>query len=656
MALRERTAPITFPSRNGRTVVRANRRVEMTSIPWQVNDALSSQPDMCGFVAIVDPVRSSDEVLAIGQSMLAITAHRGPDHSGTWTTGPVMLGHNRLSIIDLSSASHQPMTMQDCTITYNGEVYNYLELREQLEHDGFTFSTSGDTEVILAAYLRWGERCVEHFIGMWAFAIWDGRSRTLFCSRDRFGIKPFHYAQRDGSLYAASEIKAIQQCPLYRGGLNEAQIARGLYMGWMHHHEETYFQDIKALPASHNLRWHDNQITVWHYAGIDTVPASATFDDSVSTFRSLFLDSVRLTARRDVPMGVCLSGGLDSTSIACALASSTDELEVRTFTAYYDGPGQVDERPYIDHVLRAYPQIKPAYISPTDADVAASIDRIVHMMDAPMPSSSYVSQYFVMQLAASHGVKVVLDGQGSDEILGGYMHSAYRVFTDAIRDRGLVDAVRDQLAHVQRQHFSASKSVNVFAKSMLAALRDEPSMTSLELRNAFPWVLAMAPSDVGMRIDMPRGSRLNAFLSNLIHVTLLPTLLHTEDLNSMAFSIESRVPFLDHRLVQACFHMPTDHKVYRGETKRVLRAAMRGIVPDAVLDRADKTGFTTPGHITWLRGSLSYLLDGSWSDLDGLVNRPALAAVLERYRKGDNTHALFVWRLAMLRAFLSARR
>lgn len=278
------------------------------------------------------------------------------------------------------------------------------------------------------------------------------------------------------------------------------------------------------------------------------------------------------------------------------------------------------------------------------------------MMDAPMPSSSYVSQYFVMQLAAAHGVKVVLDGQGSDEILGGYMHSAYRVFTDAIRDRGIVDAVRDQLAHVQRQHFSASKSANVFAKSLLAALRDEPSMTSLELRNAFPWVLAMPPSDVGMRIDMPRGSRLNAFLSNLIHVTLLPTLLHTEDLNSMAFSIESRVPFLDHRLVQACFHMPTEHKVYRGETKRVLRAAMRGIVPDAVLDRADKTGFTTPGHITWLRGSLSYLLDGSWSDLDGLVNRPALNAVLDRYRKGDNTNALFVWRLAMLRAFLSVRR
>lgn len=611
---------------------------------------------MCGFVSIVDPARSADELLALGGTMLAVMAHRGPDHRGTWTTGNVMLGHNRLSIIDLSSASHQPMSLQGCTITYNGEVYNYLELRTELERSGYTFQTSGDTEVILAAYHRWGERCVEHFIGMWAFAIWDERTATLFCSRDRFGIKPFHYAWRDGALYAASEIKAIQASPLYRGGLNEAQIARGLYLGWMHYHDQTYFSDVRALPAGHNLVYHQGSLRVWRYAEIDTVPQQATFAESTSTFRELFIDSVRLTARRDVPMGVCLSGGLDSTSIACALASSTDEHEVRTFTAYYEGPGQVDERPYINHVLKAYPQIKPAYVSPTDGDVATALDGIVSIMDAPMPSSSYVSQYFVMQLAASHGVKVVLDGQGSDEILGGYMHSAYRVFADAAREQGLAEAVRDLLAHMDRQRFGFGKRVDVLAKSVVTTFRDESAMTSLEFRRAFPWVLAMPPADVDVHVAMMQGSRLNAFLWNLIHTTLLPTLLHTEDLNSMAFSIESRVPFLDHRLVQACFHMPTQHKVYRGETKRVLRAAMRGMVPDAVLDRRDKTGFTTPGHITWLRGKLSYLLEGEWTDLDGLVNRQALAKLLDAYRRGDNTHALFVWRLAMLRAFLWARR
>lgn len=611
---------------------------------------------MCGIVAIADPVRSSPEVLAIGNEMLAVMSHRGPDHRGTWATAPVMLGHNRLSIIDLSSASHQPMTYRGSTISFNGEIYNYIELRAELEHDGYAFSTSGDTEVILAAYHRWGRSCVERFIGMWAFALWDEQAGELFCSRDRYGIKPFHYAVRDGALYAASEIKAVQRSPLYRGGFNESQIARGLYLGWMHHHDETYFSDIKALPASHNMVWKDGSITIWRYADIDTVDRrDATFDESTTTFRELFLDSVRLTARRDVPMGVCLSGGLDSTSIACALASSTDEHEVRTFTAYYDGPGQVDERPYIQHVLKAYPQITPQFISPSDADVAEAIDRIVWLMDAPMPSSSYVSQYFVMQLAASHGVKVVLDGQGSDEILGGYMHSMYRVFGDVMREHNPIDALMEWSAHTKRQGFASSKSFNVLAKSILTSLRDEPSLTRMEFRSAYPWVLAMPPGEVGLRVEMQRGSRLNAFLWNLIHVTLLPTLLHTEDLNAMAFSIESRVPFLDHRLVQAAFHMPTDHKVHRGETKRVLRAAMRGIVPDAVLDRKDKTGFTTPGHVTWLRGRLSYLLDGPWTELDGLVHADALQRVLARYRGGDDTHALFVWRLAMLRAFIRAQ-
>lgn len=608
---------------------------------------------MCGIVAIADPNRPSSEVLASGDAMLAIMSHRGPDHRGTWATAPVMLGHNRLSIIDLSSASHQPMTAHGCTLTFNGEIYNYIELRAELEHDGYVFHTSGDTEVILAAYHRWGQSCVDRFIGMWALAIWDERTNELFCSRDRYGIKPFHYAIREGALYCASEIKAVQRSPIYRGGFNEAQIARGLYLGWMHHHEETYFADIKALPAAHNMVWKDGTLRIWRYYDIDTIDRhDGSFDDSVSTFREIFLDSIRLTARRDVPMGVCLSGGLDSTSIACALASSTDEHEVMTFTAYYDGPGQVDERPYIDHVLRAYPQIRPHFISPSDADVAQAIERIVWLMDAPMPSSSYVSQYFVMQLAGAHGIKVVLDGQGSDEILGGYMHSMYRVFGDVMREHNPVEALMEWSAHRQRQGFGFGKALNVLAKSMLTTLRDEPSLTRMEFRSTYPWVLAMPPSDVGLRVEMQRGSRLNAFLWNLIHVTLLPTLLHTEDLNAMAFSIESRVPFLDHRLVQAAFHMPTEHKVYRGETKRVLRAAMRGIVPDAVLDRKDKTGFTTPGHVTWIRGRLAHLLEGDWSELHGLVNTEALQRALARYRSGDDTHALFVWRLAMLRAFV----
>ncbi len=580
-------------------------------------------------------------------------AHRGPDYRDVWSEGAITLGHNRLSIIDLSAASNQPMTRRGNTIAFNGEIYNYLELRKELERDGIVFTTTGDTEVILAAYDRWGVDCVRRFIGMWAFALWDSGAQHLFCARDRFGIKPLHYALQDGRLHVASEIKAVRCSPMVSNNLNVPQVARGLYLGWMHHWEETYFQDVRALPAAHRMIWKNGQVTTEAYAHVDTRNQSPLpYEEHVAQYRELFTDSIRITSRRDVPMGVCLSGGLDSTSIACTLAAATNENVVKTFTAYYTGRGEVDERPYINHVLDAYPQIQDHYISPTDQHVAEAMERIVWMMDAPLPSSSYISQYFVMKLAAQHGVKVVLDGQGSDEIMGGYMHSMYRVIADLIGSGHPIQAVQEWWAHSGRQGYGMRKRLDVAAKSLLTLVRSEPDLYALEFQRTYPWVLQSRAQSANLRVEMPSGTRLNAFLYNLLHVTLLPTLLHTEDANSMAFSIESRVPFLDHRLVDFCFSLPNNHKVHRGETKRILRSAMRGIVPDVVLDRKDKTGFITPGHITWLRGALKPLLDGAWMELADVVDMAALRSVLDVYNAGDNRHALFVWRLAMLRAFV----
>ena len=538
-------------------------------------------------------------------------------------------------------------------MTFNGEIYNYVELRSELESDGHVFTTTGDVEVAMAAFQQWGEAAVERFIGMWSLAIWDEQKHELFCSRDRFGIKPFHYISESGRLHFASEIKALKASPLFSGSINRDQVARGLYLGWMQHWQETYFTNVLALPAAHNMRWRDGEITTWSYATLATANESPlSFEEHSEQFRELFLDSIKLTSRRDVPMGVCLSGGLDSTSIACALAQNEDEHSIKTFTAYYTGKGDVDERPYINHVLDAYPQIDAYYTSPSDTDVAEALDKIVWMMDAPMPSSSYISQYFVMELAAKNDVKVVLDGQGSDEIMGGYMHSLYRVIADLLRSGKFASAAEEWNAHSKRQSYGLTKRASVFAKSALTAVRDESALYALEFERTSPWIMPQPASKTPLRLEMPQGSRLNAFLYNLIHVTLLPTLLHTEDLNSMAFSIESRVPFLDHRLVDLCFSMPNEHKVHRGETKRVLRSAMRGIVPDPVLDRRDKTGFITPGHIKWLRGDLSHLLEGAWSDLDDIVDSKKLRPILDQYFAGDNTHALFIWRLAMLRKFL----
>jgi asparagine synthase (glutamine-hydrolysing) len=587
--------------------------------------------------------------------MAMATQHRGPDHLGHAVLPPVALGHNRLSIIDLSDASHQPMQRESLTLTYNGEIYNYIELRQELEQDGHQFTTSGDTEVILAAYRQWGAHCVERFIGMWAFAIWDEERQELFCSRDRFGIKPFHYMRYGTALAFASEIKALRHSGYSLGSWNLDQLARGLYLGWMSHHEETSFENVHILPASHNLRWHNGHVDIWQYADVCLAEEhNVTFAESAERFSQMFRDSIRITSRRDVPMGVCLSGGLDSTSIVATLATSGSESSIKTFTAYYEGNGRadVDERPYINHLLRRYPDVLPAYISPTDVDVEQSINDIAGMMDAPLPSSSYVSQYFVMRLAAQHGVKVVLDGQGSDEMLGGYMHSAYRVIADLLRSAKFPAAYSQLRAHGQRQGMPLGQRLQVAAKSLLTAVRTEESIYRLEFSHTAPWVLTQKPSTVELRLAMPHGTRFNAFLLNLMRTTLLPTLLHTEDINAMAWGIESRVPFLDHRLVDLCMTMPTAHRFHNGESKRVLRAAMRGTVPDAILDRADKTGFITPGHTRWLRGGLRHLVEGSWSELDGIAKLSDVQRHVADYLSGNNKHALFIWRLAMLRLFI----
>lgn len=606
---------------------------------------------MCGFVALADQQHSSQESEQLLRSMLSCISHRGPDYTGTLLEPPIYLGHQRLSIIDLSEASHQPMQKFGIHMVFNGEIYNYLELREELKAAGYSFTTSGDSEVICAAFAHWGNKCVDRFIGMWAIVIWNPETRTLFCSRDRFGIKPFFYTYKGGVLHAASEIKAIRKSPLCSPAINHDQVLRGLYLGWMQYWDETYFSDVTILPAAHNLEWHNGEIKIWRYAELDVRQNSqVSFEESTSLFRDLFTDAINITSRRDVPMGVCLSGGLDSTSIASILASGGHEQDILTFTAYYTGKGEVDERPYINHVLARYPKIQPHYIQPTDTDVVQAFDRIVHMMDAPMPSSSYISQYFVMQLAAKHGVKVVMDGQGSDEMLGGYMHSMYRSIADSIRTGAFGAAYSEWREHGIRQGYGTSKRLNVLAKSLLAMVRSEEQLYQLEQIKTYPWVAhAEAPS---ISFSPSHGNKLNTFLQNLIQVTLLPTLLHTEDINSMAFSIESRVPFLDHRLVQLCFSMPNAHKTLNGETKRVLRAAMRGIVPDEVLDRKDKTGFITPGHITWLRGALKYTTEGDWKELGEYVELRKLQRVIQEYRNGNNQNALFVWRLAMLRAFL----
>ena len=601
---------------------------------------------MCGIAGFIDPALDKREAETTIDNMLGSIAHRGPDARGKWFDEGVMLGHNRLSIIDLSAEGNQPMEYFDCVISYNGEIYNYIEVRNELIKKGYRFKTQSDTEVILAAYREYGTDCVNQFMGMWSFALWDKKKKILFCSRDRFGIKPFYYILDGNRFYFGSEYKALKKSPLFSSELNLNQVSRGLQMGWVCYHDETYYAKLKSLPAAHNLIYDRGEVRVTKYWDIEASRKfGGSFKDAQQQFSEMFEDSIRMHMRSDVEIGGCLSGGLDSSAITSAVAKYFPETSFKTFTIFYEGKNEVDERPWVNHVLQQYPSLTPFYRSPSTDEITSSFDRALYHADVPITGSSPISQYFVMQLAASQKIKVLVDGQGSDEYLAGYMHSFYRYIGGYFRHARISQGLSALIAHRKQQQFPFSKSLDVLMKSMLAGIRPEQSLYNLEYKNYFPFL----GKDNNINFTLPEfnSTRLNDFLYQLTFTTSLPSLLQFEDRNSMAFSIESRVPFLDHRLVEFAFSLPDECKIHEGETKYILRKSLNGLLPDAIAKRRDKKGFVTPGEIKWLRGPLKFLIESDFNALD-FLDKKKIDTLIKDFKQGDNKNANLVWRIAVL--------
>lgn len=601
---------------------------------------------MCGIAGFIDPKLTISEADKLIGDMLQAIAHRGPDARDIWKAMPVVLGHNRLSILDLSADGTQPMHGFGSVIVFNGEIYNYLELRKELEQLGDVFKTRTDTEVILAAYRRYGTACVNRFIGMWAFALWDLEAKKLFCSRDRFGIKPFHYIRENDRFYFGSEYKALRPSPLFSSQLNIGHALRGLQLGWNAYRDESYYERVQTLPPGCNLTIADGRYSLERYWDVSTAqPSRTSFEDDAVRFREMFLDSVRLHMRSDVEIGSCLSGGLDSSAITSAVAGIFPETPFKTFTVYYEGKDTVDERPWVAEVLKKNNRLQPFYLQPSDEAIAEEFDKAIYHADVPLAGSSPISQYFVMKLAAEQGIKVLLDGQGSDEYLGGYLHSFYRLIGGYFRSLQPAKGLSEWQSHAAMQQMSSAKKRDVLLKSLLAGYLSEQRLYELEYRNYLPFM--GRDKSIPFTLDHKNGSRLNQFLYHLTFTTSLPTLLQFEDRNSMAFSIESRVPFLDHRLLEFAFSCPDDRKISKGVTKKLLRASLKGILPDAISERKDKKGFVTPGEVKWLRGPLAHLLSTDFRNLD-FIKTEAAKNVLESFKKGDNSNANLVWRLVVL--------
>ncbi len=577
--------------------------------------------------------------------MLRSITHRGPEASNVWVEGAVSLGHNRLKIIDLSDEANQPFEYDDVIVVFNGEVYNYIELRADLQQKGFQFRTAGDTEVICAAYKYYGEDCVTKFVGMWAFALWDKTNQKLFCSRDRFGIKPFYYIQQGRDFYFASEYKALKLIPSFDGSLNIEHLNRGLQLGWSSYYDETFFEHVKGLQPAHNLVWQGGQISITKYWDIDfnEPKSTSTFTEKKERFFNLFENSVKLHSRSDVPNGTCLSGGLDSSAISSMYSRLLPDSNIKSFTIYYDGENEVDERPFVRKVVEKYPNIVPYYYTPSTSEIENDFHSIAYQSDTPVLGSAYISHYFLMKLAKQEGVTVLIDGQGSDEYLGGYLHSFYRIIGDYFSSMNLANGFSLLGQLNQRENFSSQKRMSFLLKSMASAFHDEQGLYNLE----YSAINKLLNKDAKpLHFKNVTNNKFDNFLYHLLLNTTLQTLLHFEDRNSMAFSLESRVPFLDHRLAEFAFTLMREDRITnRAETKYILRESLQPILPEAVYNRKDKKGFVTPGEVKWLNGPLKHLMDIDYSKFDWM-KKEAVKKMVDDYKNGDTSKAAMVWRIA----------
>lgn len=599
---------------------------------------------MCGIHGLIDPTLNSDQVGRVLHQMAGATTHRGPDFTGFHTLDGVGFAHNRLSIIDLSSDGNQPMLRGDFSIVFNGEVYNYLEIKKELEGVGVSFSSHSDTEVVLAAYIQWGESCVNRFVGMWAFAIYNKQKGKLFCARDRFGIKPFYYIYSGSKFYFASEVKALRQTEVFRNELNEEQVKRFVQLGWIAYRSETLYTEVRQLQAAHCLTFENRNVVEQQYWEIPHEFESISDRDAIEAFSSLFTNSLKLHIRSDVRIGATLSGGIDSSSIVSALLQRRIANEIDTFTVFYDRKGEVDERPFVHALVNKFGnRITANYLNPTTDDVVSELDRFTRHQDFPIPGSSPISQYFIMKEIAKSGIKVILSGQGADDYLGGYMHTYYRLYGSYLKQLRFGKAIREASFQVKYQNGGLRHWQNVVKKSLAGLLVDENELIGLEFRHANSFVCEN--NRFGINYTLKNTEKVNAQHEAMMLYSNLPALLHYEDRNSMAFSIESRVPFLDHRLVEFGFKLRPEYKIRDGLTKWILRESVADALPTKIKNRTDKVAFVTPGESNWLRNELSFLTRVESANLPFLHFGKA-SELLASFRKGDNRNAKLAWRIA----------
>jgi len=602
---------------------------------------------MCGIAGIFSPAgKPVDSRLLV--RMTTALRHRGPDdegyilaHTPSAKTQPFRgidtiheitdpdinaslsfddapnlgLGWRRLAIIDLSPTGHQPMANTDHSIwiIFNGEIYNYIELRKELQAAGFVFHTQSDTEVIIHAYTAWGPECVNRLNGMWGFALYDTKARKLFCARDRFGIKPFYYWWDGTTFQFASEIKALLESREIPRVANNGMVYDYLAHRIIDHTDQTFFESIYQLRPGHWLEIDQSSLRTHRYYQLEYSPEVGRFDEAqcrkfADEFRERFTDSIRIHLRTDVTLGSCLSGGLDSSSIVCignqlifgseGVSRAIVGDRQKTFTATYADARFSEER-FVQSVI-GQTHADPFFIQPSSDGLRADLPAFVRAHDEPVISTSMYAQWNVMKLAAQNKIKVLLDGQGGDELLGGYrwhfpvFHGQLLKelrFGDLLQELGATRGVTGLSMISLAKPILQKLAKAIVPRTKRAGFLGVSGYLNRDFAgNSATRAMALTKSDFSLQRRLWEEETLFN----------LQQLLHYEDRNSMAFSIEARVPFVEYRLIEFVMKVPAVYKIHVGWSKYLLRRAMEGELPKDIQWRRDKMGFVTPEEL-WMR-------------------------------------------------------
>lgn len=576
---------------------------------------------MCGITAIISLNNESINQYLL-ESATNIISHRGPDGAGYYIGNNFALGHRRLAVIDLSDSGKQPMERHELVITFNGEIFNYIELREELISRGFVFQTETDTEVILQAYNCWGQNCQNHFIGMWSFVIYDKKLNILFCSRDRFFQKPMLFTKCDDLFMIGSEIKQFTVNDKFISELNIETTYDFFTQNRLNHTSSTFFKNVSSLGGGYQLVYdltsHNYNISKWYKPNINH-KFKGNFSTAKNHYYNLLKDSIKMRLRSDVAIGVALSGGLDSSGILCLAHNIDKSINYQAITSCYKY-ASFDERFYAEQVASQTNSVLHKKFPELNDLISKNVlDDIVWYQEQPIISGSHFSEYSVFEEAAQKSIKVMLCGQGPDEHTAGYMSFysyLYLTLLNQFRWLTLFNCLKS------REGGLINNLKQFVGFLFLNSIRQKPSpnINYKKFRKKFQKSIPAIFHNIK---SIRKYSLVQVFIDSI------PYQAHSEDRNSMRFSIESRSPYLDHRLVEFALCLPDYFKINKNKTKIILREALKQVLPADIYNRKDKMGFVAPDEI-WFKDSSTLLrpiLLQSVEELKGLIN----ITVIEQY-------------------------